>query len=128
MFVSCDFDHYDDDDDCVVLYLILQCFTTTVFVTVYSYKQIVLHFHLQYGFSYKVHHVSFQKLLLDNIAQLPDIDDPPQVSADGQFLILDGDVPDSAPVTPPVSARSSETSPVPNSTGTEKIEDPESEA
>lgn len=72
--------------------------------------------------------ISNQRLLLDNIAQLPDIDDPPQVSSDGQFLILQGDLTDPAPMTPPISGRSSETSPIPNSSEAEKGEDPESEA
>ncbi|XP_042237932.1 DCC-interacting protein 13-alpha-like isoform X2 [Homarus americanus] len=68
------------------------------------------------------------KLLLANIAQLPDIDDPPQVSTDGQFLILDGDLSDSAPRTPPVTTRSSEVKPVPDPVVSGEGEDPESEA
>lgn len=66
------------------------------------------------------------KLLLDNIAQLPDIDDPPPVSSDGQFLILDGDLHDS-PRTPPVASKSSEVKRAPDPAVADG-EDPESEA
>ncbi|XP_068204515.1 DCC-interacting protein 13-alpha-like [Palaemon carinicauda] len=68
------------------------------------------------------------RLLLDNIAQLPDKDGPPQVSSDGQFLILDGELPGSAPRTPPVSTGSRGRTPVLSSQEPSKEEDPESEA
>ncbi|XP_042887593.1 DCC-interacting protein 13-alpha-like isoform X1 [Penaeus japonicus] len=68
------------------------------------------------------------RLLLANIAQLPDIDDPPQVSSDGQFLILDGDLPGSAPRTPPVSTKSSQSTPPRDPRKVPQEEDPESEA
>ncbi|KAK8752706.1 hypothetical protein OTU49_007031 [Cherax quadricarinatus] len=68
------------------------------------------------------------KLLLANIAQLPDIDDPPQVSSDGQFLILDGDLTDTTPKTSPVPTRCKETTPVPDPVVAGDGQDPESEA
>ncbi|XP_064108440.1 DCC-interacting protein 13-alpha-like isoform X1 [Macrobrachium nipponense] len=68
------------------------------------------------------------KLLLDNIAQLPDKDGPPQVSSDGQFLILDGEIPGSAPRTPSLSSGSRGPTPVHTTQEPSKEEDPESEA
>lgn len=75
-----------------------------------------------------MHLFSQQKLLLDNIAQLPDIDDPPPVSSDGQFLILDGDVPGSTPRTQPTASESSEAKPALDSVASDEGKDPESEA
>lgn len=70
-----------------------------------------------------------QKLLLDNIAQLPDISDPPTVSSDGQFLILDGDLPGGSPThTPPVVPRLPQPAPTPRLPPPGEAEDPESEA
>nr|XP_045611124.1 DCC-interacting protein 13-alpha-like isoform X2 [Procambarus clarkii] len=68
------------------------------------------------------------KLLLANIAKLPDIDAPPQVSSDGQFLILDGDLVDSPPKTSPAIARIKEVAPVPDPVKACDGDDPESEA
>ncbi|KAK3890198.1 hypothetical protein Pcinc_005842 [Petrolisthes cinctipes] len=76
------------------------------------------------------------RLLLDNIAQLPDKDDPPLVSADGQFLMLDGDLPGASPPqtsSPPATVRtisrsSAEVRPDPVQPRESKTDDPESEA
>lgn len=69
------------------------------------------------------------RLLLDNIAQLPDISDPPKVSSDGQFLILDGDLPGDSPThTPPVVPRLTPPAPTPRIPPPAEAEDPESEA
>lgn len=72
---------------------------------------------------------SLQRLLLENIAQLPDISDPPKVSSDGQFLILDGELPGESPThTPPVVPRLTQPAPTPRIPPPAEAEDPESEA
>ncbi|XP_045125897.1 DCC-interacting protein 13-alpha-like isoform X2 [Portunus trituberculatus] len=69
------------------------------------------------------------KLLLANIAQLPDISDPPKVSSDGQFLILDGDVPGESPThSPPAVPRLPQPAPAPRFPPPAEEEHPESEA
>uniref|UniRef100_A0A0P4W8V8 PH domain-containing protein n=2 Tax=Scylla olivacea TaxID=85551 RepID=A0A0P4W8V8_SCYOL len=69
------------------------------------------------------------KLLLANIAQLPDISDPPKVSSDGQFLILDGDLPGESPThSPPVVPRLPQPAPTPRFPPPAEEEHPESEA
>lgn len=72
---------------------------------------------------------TLQKLLLANIAQLPDISDPPKVSSDGQFLILDGDVPGESPThSPPVVPRIPQPAPPPRFPPPAEDDHPESEA
>ncbi|KAG0723120.1 DCC-interacting protein 13-alpha [Chionoecetes opilio] len=69
------------------------------------------------------------RLLLDNIAQLPDISDPPNVSSDGQFLILDGDLPGDSPThSPPVVPLCLPPAPAPRPPSPSDEEHPESEA
>ena len=71
--------------------------------------------------------LSEQRLLLENIASLPDKDDTPIMSADGNFLVLDEDSPGSAPTSPPTARVPSQSPPLDKSPSLDQ-QVPESEA